>query len=187
MGYRDYTEHFSERLRYELGRSRDCIIKTAVSGWSINAIAEDFEWSVSQYRPHVFSLNVGMNDCTAGPEGVCAFGSAYRDVLKRLLAEKPETTLVIHTPTVIVEEPGCTRNHLALYAEEVRKIAIEFDAILVDNAKDWKVAKESQRLWYWLSDAFHPNEYGHRVMAHSLLKAVGLFDANSIIGRLLVP
>jgi len=187
MGHRDYTEHFSERVRYELGRGRDCIIKTAVSGWWIKHIADDFEWSVSQHRPHVFSLNVGMNDCTAGPEGVCSFLATYRDVLRRLLAENPETILIIHTPISIVEELGCTRNHLALYVEEVRKIAIEFDAILVDNAKDWEVAKKNQRLWYWLSDAFHPNEYGHRVMAHSLLKAVGLFDANSIVGRLLVP
>ncbi len=128
-----------------------------------------------------------MNDCTAGPDGVSAFGATCRDVLKRLLVEIPETILMIHTPIMIVEESGSNRNCLALYADEVRKIAIESDAILVDHARDWTAAKENQRLWYWLSDAIHPNEYGHSAMAHSLLKTVGLLDANSIVDRLLVP
>ncbi len=37
-GYRDYTEHFSERLRYEIGRPRDIVIKTGISGWTGQAI-----------------------------------------------------------------------------------------------------------------------------------------------------
>ena len=30
MGWRDYTELFSERLRHELKRPRDCVVKTGV-------------------------------------------------------------------------------------------------------------------------------------------------------------
>ena len=37
-GWRDYTELFSERLRYEMGRRRDMVIKTGISGWTINRI-----------------------------------------------------------------------------------------------------------------------------------------------------
>jgi lysophospholipase L1-like esterase len=73
MGWRDYTELFSERVRWELGRMRDVLIKTGVSGWRVENLTADWEWSVSQHRPHVLSVALGTNDCASGAAGLDTF------------------------------------------------------------------------------------------------------------------
>ena len=70
MGWRDYTEIFSERVRGELRRLRDVVIKTAVKGWRVSDLRADLEWSVLQHRPHVLSIALGMNDCTKGGDDI---------------------------------------------------------------------------------------------------------------------
>lgn len=186
FGHRDYVEHFAERVRWEKGRGRDGIITTGVSGWRITHIAEDLEWSVLQYAPQVVSINVGMNDSVEGPAGVEKFGEVYRDVLDRILKAN-DTALILHAPNTIYHTPNGIREHVALYAEEVRKIAATYEAVLVDHEKDWLEAKGRQALMYWLSDEIHPNEYGHRAMAHTLFRELDLFDPKSFVCRLFVP
>lgn len=186
FGHRDYVEHFAERVRWEKGRMRDAIITTGVSGWRITNIAEDLEWSVLQYAPQVVSVNIGMNDCVEGPDGVEKFGTIYRTVLDRIL-DKIDAALILHAPNAIYQTPTAQCRHVGLYAEEVRKIASEYGAVLIDHEKDWLAAQERQALMYWLSDEIHPNEYGHRAMAYTLFRALGLFDPESFTCRLFVP
>src|SRR5580765_4964844 len=61
FGWRDYTELFAERVRWELGRMRDVVIKTGVSGWRVPDLKGDLTWSVLQHRPQVLSIALGMN------------------------------------------------------------------------------------------------------------------------------
>jgi len=186
FGHRDYPEHFAERVRWEMRRVRDHVITSAVSGWRITTIADDLEWSVLQYRPQVVSINVGMNDCVEGAEGVAKFSRVYRNVLSRV-RDDFDPALILHTPNTIVNKTGCARTHLSLYADAIREISPEFGAILVDHEKDWQATQNREALMYWLSDEIHPNEYGHRAMAHTLFRELGIFDAESITCRLLVP
>ncbi len=186
QGYRDYPEHFAERVRWEKGRGRDHVITTAISGWRITTIADDLEWSVLQYRADVVSINVGMNDCTEGPDGVARFATAYREVLNRI-RDAHDPAFILHTPNTIYHTPQGTRSSLSLYAAAIREIAAEYDAVLVDHEKDWLEIEKRQSLMFWLSDEIHPNEYGHRAMAHTLLRELGLFDAGSYVGRLMIP
>ena len=64
MGWRNYVELFTERVRWEMRRMRDCLINTACSGWRIEHLRDDLEWSLLQHRPQIISINLGMNDCT---------------------------------------------------------------------------------------------------------------------------
>src|SRR5687768_2018263 len=66
FGWRDYTELFSERIRYELNRREDIVIKSAMSGNTTRDLLERFEWRVQQFSPHVVFIMIGMNDCAAG-------------------------------------------------------------------------------------------------------------------------
>lgn len=185
MGWRDYTELFSERLRHELKRPRDCVTKTGVSGWRIGNIADDLDWSVLQHRPHVLSVAVGMNDCTAGEAGVAAFEATYRTVLARL-REAGSPTVILHTPPRILPL-DTKRESLPQYAASIRRIAEATDAILVDHYAVWQPLEETGKLAHYLANAFHPNEYGHRLMAATLLKKLGLWSAESKVGRLFMP
>src|SRR5690606_6142179 len=47
-GYRSYPDIFAERIRWELGRVRDIIINTGISGNTTQTIIDDFDWRVKQ-------------------------------------------------------------------------------------------------------------------------------------------
>src|SRR5687767_5510733 len=66
FGYRDYVEHFDERIRYELRRTFDYVLKTGTNGWRITNLKTELKWNVLQFSPQVVSLNFGMNDCVSG-------------------------------------------------------------------------------------------------------------------------
>lgn len=186
LGHRDYTEHFAERVRWELRRVRDGVIKSAVNGWRITDLAADLEWNVLQYRPQIVSLNFGMNDCTAGTEGLAAFKEGYHDVLRRISLET-DAAIILHTPPGLLPLAPIRQDHIHRYAEVVREIASETGAVLVDHLANWEDASKREMMVYWQSDAFHPNEYGHRAMAHLLFEKLGVFDAQSAVCRLFVP
>lgn len=186
LGHRDYVEHFAERVRYELNRVRDGVIKSAVNGWRITDLTANLEWNVLEYRPQIVSLNFGMNDCTAGAEGLVAFKEMYLDVLRRIRLET-DAAIILHTPPGLLPLAPTRQDHIQSYVEVVRELASETGAVLVDHFANWESASQREVMVYWQSDAFHPNEYGHRAMAHVLFEKLGIFDAQSAVCRLFVP
>lgn len=186
MGWRDYVELFGERVRWEMGRVHDCVIKTAISGWRITDILNDFEWSIAQHRPHVVSINVGMNDCTLQEAGLEDFKKAYRQVIGKI-REKSNPPILLHTPTSVFPAEERRAPFLPAYVKAIRELAKETDCLLIDNFADWEVFVQNQWVPYLLSDAFHPNECGHRLMHRTLLQALGMWDPNSNTGRLFIP
>ena len=186
-GWRDYTELFSERLRYELGRRRDIIIKTGISGWTIYQIAEDLDWNILQFNTHVVSVNVGMNDCVREGMSVDSFRATYRSVVEKVRSQC-SSVLLLHTPNRSLATDGKDRGKkLSLYADAVRGLAQESGSILVDHFADREESEASGIMHSWIGRGCHPNEYGHRVMARLLLKELDMWDKNSETCRLFIP
>ncbi len=50
QGGRTYAEHLHEIVRGELGRVHDALIDTAISGWRIVQILDDFDRRVATWR-----------------------------------------------------------------------------------------------------------------------------------------
>lgn len=186
MGQRDYVEHFDERVRWELRRTQDCVIKTASNGWRITDAETNLHNNVLQYQPDVVFLNFGVNDCTSGEEGLEKFRRTYIGVLDQIISKTP-ALLVLQTPNSILPLDELRYRHLPSYVEVVKEIATGRNILLIDHATVWTEAAQKQTMIYWLSDAVHPNEYGHRVMAHTVLQALGLFDPLSNVCRYFVP
>ena len=182
FGTRDYTELFSERVRFELGRSRDCVIKTGISGWRICDLLRDLEWSLLQHRPHVVSLHFGMNDCNDGEPGLIEFRQSYLAVIDRVRSHCG-STVIVHTPNPVLPEDAIRSRQLPAYVDTMREIAGAASAIMIDHFAHW----EDQYIFHWLADAIHPNEFGHRAMAHLLLQELGLWDPVSAVCRLFTP
>src|SRR6266571_3512165 len=65
-GERSYPEHFAERVRWEMGRRRDVVVNTGISGDTADGILKDFEHRVARFKPDVVSIMIGMNDCAGG-------------------------------------------------------------------------------------------------------------------------
>lgn len=187
MGWRDYTELFTERVRWELRRTRDMVIKTGISGWKISDLAADLDWNVLQFRPDCVSMMFGMNDCTLGPAGLAGFERQYIEVIERIKAETG-AAILLHTPNAICSATGESRlSHLAAYRDAILAISAKTCVPCIDHYAEWAANEENGSMHHWLADGFHPNEYGHRVFARSMLQALDSWDSGSWTGILPIP
>ena len=85
FGQRDYVELFSERVRFELARTMDIIITTAISGDNTRGLLNSFDWRVAQFKPDVVFLMIGMNDCNADNDiGIDEFESNLSELATKI-------------------------------------------------------------------------------------------------------
>jgi lysophospholipase L1-like esterase len=177
FGCRDYTELFSERLRFELGRPRDIVIKTAISGNNTRSLLADFEWRVAQFRPHVVFLMIGMNDCSSKNDITLEeFERNLHELADRVLAIGGRPVLQTSSPILPGTAPDRTP-HFGSYMDAVRRVAADRALPLIDHTRFW--LQSEAKLYYWMSDAFHPNNWGHMAFAELLYRELDIFDPAS--------
>lgn len=180
MGFRDYVQLFEERIRSEaeLGRHRDVVIRTAISGWLTRNLLEDIDWNVLQFDPQVVSIMIGMNDSHLEFED---FESNYNRILD-IISEKTNAAVILHTPNPLIPglEPDREVN-LPSIVDTVRRLGEERELIVVDHWAEWTRAREENpdRTHFWMSDPVHPGPYGHRAMAKLLLQELGIWEDKS--------
>ena len=61
-GWRDFTEIFAERLRWEMSLRQDVVINTGISGNSTVDLLNDYDWRVRHWQPNVVFILIGTND-----------------------------------------------------------------------------------------------------------------------------
>jgi lysophospholipase L1-like esterase len=203
-GWRDYTQLFKERLG-EIGRNEDVVINTAVGGWTIDAVASRFDERIARFNPHILFTMFGTNDAAGGADQLTPFKANYEKVLA-LAAEHQIHTVVQTSPPIFPVDPDrfgmmtypdesvrqdkvqrlrTRQQFIDQYVEATRDVASRARVQLADHWVMWtKYAASRGQL---TDGGFHPNEYGHRLIAHSMLKAIGLFDERSWTCRLFVP
>lgn len=187
IGWRDYTELFDERVRWELRRTRDVIINTGISGRRVRDLADDLDWGVLQFHPDCVSLMFGMNDCVDGPQGLDAFEALYIDTIARI-RDATDATILLHTPNWVLPTAGRGRDEtLSAYREAILRVATTTGVPCIDHFPAWVAAEPSGAMHHWLADGCHPNEYGHRVFARAIFEALGIWDAASWTCQLPVP
>ncbi|MFN8511066.1 MAG: GDSL-type esterase/lipase family protein [Thermomicrobiales bacterium] len=187
IGWRDYTELFSERVRWELRRTRDMVIKTGISGWTVADLAADLDWNVLQFRPHCVSLMFGMNDCTRGPGNLAAFRATYLEIIARI-RDETGAAILLHTPNWTLSAGGEARvANLPAYREAVLEVASVAQVPCLDHFAEWAAAEQTGAMDHWLAHGCHPNEYGHRAFAFALFRALEIWDATSWTCQLMVP
>jgi acyl-CoA thioesterase I len=179
-GYRSYPEIFAEHIRFEMNRSRDFIINTAISGHATTEILGDFEWRIRQFKPDVVSMMIGTNDAASSrhiPVGV--YESNLRHLV-RLIRELPAIP-ILHTPNTInyEENSGRERKELGLYVAAIRRICTEESVVLVDNWKHWALQKDRVDAQNWMADSLHPNGRGHLEIARLLFQTLNICDTDS--------
>lgn len=187
-GWRDYTEIFCERIRYELRRADDIVIKAAYDGNTTRHLLEAFDWRIGQFQPDVVFVMVGVNDCAMENSGPRVALKEFREnlllVAKKI--QKLKAIPVFQTSGLILSKESPERApYLGAYMDEVRNISASIEAPLIDHSTNWEklCRRQPARFQYWLSDALHPNEMGHRVFAHWIFRSLGIFDAKSPVCR----
>ena len=186
-GWRSYPEHFAERLRYEMERSYDIVINTGISGETAGDILKSFDWRVSRFNPDVVSVMIGTNDCVDGEAGRTVFRKNLIEMVTRI--KTAGAIPLLNTPnTICVDGYDGTRKDLHNYVQIIRDVAVENDIQLIDHWQYWQQHRDTNdQLMLWLSDSIHPNEYGHRVLANEVLRALGMYDSKSQTCKLSIP
>lgn len=187
FGWRSYPEHFAERVRWELKRVRDIVINTGISGDRTGGLLNDLDWRVLHLKPNVVSIMLGMNDCTAGPEGREVFRKNLTAIVEKVQAAG--AIPLLNTPNTIYFKNAIERADLPAYAVIVREVAAAMKAGLVDHWAHWEKTKPAQdSLLPWVADqSIHPGVYGHREFAKVIFRELGIFDPESPTCKLEVP
>src|SRR5437870_925522 len=120
-GERSYPEHFAERVRWEMGRGRDVVVNTGISGDTADGILKDFEHRVARFKPDVVSIMIGMNDCAGGSAMRSKFETNLRELVHRV--RSTSALPLLHTANPIDTSRESRRNDLPAYNEIIVKVA----------------------------------------------------------------
>lgn len=187
FGQRDYTQLFHERIRTEMGRPMDVVINTAISGHNTQNLLESFDHRVTRFKPDVVMLMIGMNDCTTNPAQAIALDQFSTNL--HTLCDKFEAlgaVAILQTTCPILPGSAPDREpQFPVFMQAIRDVAAKRGLPLVDHTTYWQ--DNIEKLYLWMSNPFHPNEFGHRAFAQLLLTEMGIWDPQSATCRLMMP
>lgn len=167
-GLRGWADRFAEVLG---GYGDDfAYANLAVRGKLIRQIAEEQLRPALDLRPDLVSISAGGNDVIrpgGDPDAIAV-------QLEQLLQQFRSTgaTVLVFTGVDTAFQPvfRSIRGRVAIYNENVRKIAHRNDCVVVDQ---WAL-EELQDSRYWAADRLHLNSLGHHTIARAALDALGV-------------
>ena len=173
-GRRGFVEHFTERVRGEMGRLGDAVINSGVSGSTAESALPEFHWRLGRFAPDVVFVMFGTNDAADGIDGVRSYRYSLDQIVQR--ARDVGATVVLQTPPPV--QPGGTRDPEVVehYAADVRQLAAERGVLVVDHQARWAGAGCPDA---WFDDPTHPGAIGHVELARTLFEALRIDDEAS--------
>ncbi|OOE14676.1 SGNH/GDSL hydrolase family protein [Fictibacillus arsenicus] len=152
------------------------VINKGVNGHRVTDLAFRWERDVIDLEPDLLTVSIGINDVWRqldSPDLPQVDVSKFQEVYRELLSQLPATTkLVLMEPTIIKENPQSKGNQMLIpYVEVVRKLTVEYDAVLVpthDVFIDHLTKKPDVSL---TSDGVHMRKKGNELIAKAWLKA----------------
>jgi lysophospholipase L1-like esterase len=140
---------------------------TAIGGEDSVAGAARFKRDVLSHRPDVVTLDYALNDRRIG---LAKARKAWISMIRA--AQQAGVRIILMTPTpdtkAHLDDPADPLNQ---HAGQIRKLASEFRAGLVDSLELFKAQIDSgQALGDFMAQANHPNRQGHELVAAELAK-----------------
>ncbi|MCA9070757.1 MAG: hypothetical protein KDA84_17625, partial [Planctomycetaceae bacterium] len=187
QGRRNFTDHFGERIRTELGRMLDVVINSGNTNETAANLVKNLEWRVLRFHPEVVSLLIGRNDAERGVVGCEEFQNSLEQIVQ--MVRESGAILVLHTPNLVDTTRADHLSNLPRYVEIIRDVAKTYNLPLIDHWQHWKEQKpDTTSLRTWLSaDGVQPGVYGQREMAKLIFRRFEIFDAQSPICNARVP
>jgi len=182
-GWRDFTEIFAERLRWEMSLRQDVVINTGISGNTTVDLLKDYEWRVRHWQPNVVFILIGTNDIVKLDDIGFFQGNLLR--LLELLQEDNAIPILQTYPTIqyIPDNAGYLKRYreMPAYNQAIRDIAQQDNIMLIDHEEHWKkCASAPDILASWLGEPIHPGALGHLEMAKTIFKELGIYDAEAV-------
>jgi len=172
----------SSRLWFDYPEKQFHFFNRGVSGNKITDLSARWQMDSIDLKPDLINILVGVNDTEAAVKGNAEntpdqFESDYRQLLKTTKKELPAVQLVLCIPFLL--PVGRVREKEQLYLNElkprqavVRKLAEEFNAIVVDFQAAFDKALKKAPADYWIWDGIHPMPAGHELMARFWIEEV---------------
>lgn len=120
-------------------------------------------------KPNWISILVGINDTM--DTSVEQFEEEYRILLERA-GNELDAGIILSEPFLLSADSDLWRDALDPKIEVVRKLALEYDAILVPLDKILKESCTKKPPEYWAPDGVHPSPVGHALIAQSWIQSV---------------
>lgn len=128
-------------------------------------------------KPDLVSIMIGINDCwrrydSNQPVTLAAFEADYRAILKQTATLGARIILCEPFLLPVLEGQEKWREDLDPKIQVVRRLAREFDALLIPYDGIFAQAATLQEPAYWLHDGVHPTAAGHALIAREWLRRV---------------
>lgn len=183
MGH-GYAFSISSRIGADFPKAGFTFYNRGISGHKITDLQKRWETDTLNLKPDVLSILVGINDTGATinkpAEATTAeeFESIYRSLLADCRRVNPEILFVLVIPFVYpvgkrIENFEKWRDDTVNRQAVVRKLAREFDAVLIDYPAVFDKAIQKAPIEYWIWDGVHPTVFAHELMAREWIKQVG--------------
>ncbi|MDO4220574.1 MAG: SGNH/GDSL hydrolase family protein [Akkermansia sp.] len=164
-GQRSYEEHMAEIIRWEYKRGvgdrmGDLFINTAESGEETNRFFKKEEWQLGQFKADIVFVYLGNK---VNPE------KKYQEHLANIVEHIRK-----HGAIPVLEVP-CPSPTQRKACDSVRLVADQQKCLLVDHQAYWQeLCGGNGDKPEWKSNVWHPNGTGHLVMAHAIVKELGI-------------
>ena len=182
MGH-GYAFAVASRVGADFSESGFTFYNRGISGNKIVDLQKRWQTDTLDLKPDVLSILIGINDTYAlinkphEAASIEAFAKIYRDLLTESRRLNPQLILVMGLPFVYLGSR--TKDNWTIWQEDtlkrqiiISKLAIEFNAILVDYPSLFDKIIKQPNLEYWVWDGIHPSVFGHEIMARLWIKEV---------------
>jgi len=130
--------------------------------------------------PTWISILIGINDCWRrydknDPTSTEEYEERYRDLLTKL-RQNTRADIILCEPFLlhVTPEIATWREDLDPKIEVVRKLAKEFNTLLVPLDSIFKKASSTHSPEFWSADGVHPTSAGHALIARAWLNEMGM-------------
>lgn len=154
-----------------------------ISGNKLTDLQNRWLTDTLDLKPDVLSILIGINDTAATidkPNEATTpdqFETIYRSLLEESRRDNPNILFVLGIPFVYpVGKRGENwerwRDDTAARQVVIRKLATDFDAVLVDYPAVLDKAISRKNAEYWIWDGIHPTVFAHELMAREWIRQV---------------
>ncbi|SJN13077.1 probable secreted protein [Leucobacter sp. 7(1)] len=167
-GLRGWADRFAEVLAEH--SEEFSYANLAVRGKLIQQITDEQLSAAEDLRPDLISVCAGGNDVIRPGTDPDEVAAKLERIVSRLSATG--ATILVFTGVDTAFQPvfRSIRGKVAIFNENVRKVAQKYDCVVVDQ---WAIA-ELQDSRYWAGDRLHLNALGHHTIARAALDALNV-------------
>ncbi len=184
MGH-GYAFSVASRVGADFAESNHVFYNRGISGNRVPDLKKRWQTDTLDLKPDVLSILIGINDTSVlinkslieEDADIDLFETTYRDILTQSKQQNPDTLFVLCLPFVFalsnVKDKWVKYSSTVLrLTERVNKLAVEFDAVVVDFPSVFNKATKKAPVEYWIWDGIHPTVPGHELMAREWIKQV---------------